>query len=96
MLRVHLVKNFSRIEKSFTQKNNNKIKQKGNNLLKSSLLALSILGLSSINSCTKDLNLEKEQKTKQIDSTIIKKEEKTGFDIIIDDSLNIIEDTIVI
>lgn len=96
MLKVHPVKNFSKIEKNIVKKSEKNMINKGKNLLSASLFALSILGISTINSCTKNLDKERLQKTRQIDSTLVKKDTKEKDDsntvnITIDDSLNVIE-----
>ena len=96
MLKVHPVKNFSKIEKNIVKKSEKNMINKGKNLLSASLFVLSILGISTINSCTKNLDKERLQKTRQIDSTLVKKDttekdDSNTVNITIDDSLNVIE-----
>ena len=91
MLKIHPIKNFLKIEKNFIKRNENIIKNKGRNYLSASLFALSVLGLSSINSCTKELEIEKPKKIRQIDSSLVKKDttkkEEKFLDIVVDESL---------
>lgn len=99
MLKVQPINNNLKIKTNYLKKNKNIIKQQGSNLLKTSLLALSIIGLSSINSCTKNIDIEP-QKTRQIDTSLVKKDstdnEENFINITVDDSLDVIEHEIVL
>lgn len=93
MLKISPVKNFSNTKKIVNNsknivKNNNKT-----NYLSASLLALSIIGMTSLSNCSKIEKPNLENKEKQIDSTEIVDNKP---EIIVDTTTNKIEHFITI
>ena len=94
MLKITPIKS-TKIAKLYRPYKNTTVLRRGANCLNSSLLALSILGLSSTLNCCSKENLETNKKDlQQTDSTCVDKEK--GTNISIDDSLDIIEHIITI
>ena len=88
MLKISPIKNFSNT-KMFVNNSKNIVKNNNKtNLLSSSLLALSILGMISVNGCSKIEKPVLETKSRQIDSTEVVDNKP---EIVVDTTTNVIE-----
>ena len=76
----------------------NYLQKNKKNIIPSSLLAMSLLSIPTINSCSKMVIEQEKDVFELTDSTKTDKnvDENSGIEIVIDDSLNVIEHTIIL